>query len=114
MTSGAELEQNDAGLVPASTGWFVLNARDGRWFHKPGRGVSIPLTGCDEYEAETFFPMSGTSIQVLSPGEPNGTGRAVGLLLGGRGGRSVQRVVSGGDTGRRRRLRAVPPSQKTR
>jgi hypothetical protein len=24
----AELEQTDAGLVPASVGWFVLNARD--------------------------------------------------------------------------------------
>ena len=58
--------------MPASAGWFVLNAREGRWFHKPGRGDSIPLTGCDEYEAETYFPMLGMSIQVLSPGEPNG------------------------------------------
>ena len=69
----AKLEQTDAGLVPAGAGWFVLNARDGRWFHKPGRGDSIPLTGCDEYEAETFFPMLGMSIQVLSSGEPNST-----------------------------------------
>jgi uncharacterized cupin superfamily protein len=67
----ARLEETDAGLVPASTGWFVLNARDGRWFHRPGRGDSIPLTGCDEHEAETFFPMLGMSLQVLSPGEPN-------------------------------------------
>jgi uncharacterized cupin superfamily protein len=73
MVTEAELEQTDAGLVPAGTGWFVLNARDGRWFHKPGRGDSIPLTGCDEHEAETFFPMLGMSIQVMPPGEPNGT-----------------------------------------
>lgn len=59
--------------MPESPGWFVLNARDGRWFHKPGRGDSIPLTGCDEYEAETFFPMLGMSIQVIPPGEPNST-----------------------------------------
>jgi hypothetical protein len=49
----ADLKQTDAGLVPAGVGWFVMNARDGRWFHKPGRGDSIPLTGCDEHEAET-------------------------------------------------------------
>jgi uncharacterized cupin superfamily protein len=66
----AELEQTDAGLVPASTGWFVLNARDARWFHGAGRD-SLPLTGCNEFEAETYFPMLGMSIQVLSPGEPN-------------------------------------------
>jgi uncharacterized cupin superfamily protein len=69
----ARLEQTNAGLVPASAGWFVMNARDGRWFHKPGRGDSIPLTGCDEHEAETYFPMLGMSIQVLPPGEPNAT-----------------------------------------
>jgi uncharacterized cupin superfamily protein len=73
VVSEARLKQTDAGLVPAAAGWFVLNAREGRWFHKPGRGDSIPLTGCDEYEAETFFPMLGMSIQVLSPGEPNPT-----------------------------------------
>jgi hypothetical protein len=58
----AELKQTDAGLVPASTGWFVMNARDGRWFDKPGQGHSLPLTGDDEYEAETFFPMLGIAI----------------------------------------------------
>jgi uncharacterized cupin superfamily protein len=66
----AELRQTDAGLVPASTGWFVMNARDARWFHRPGRD-SLPLTGFDEHEAETYFPMLGMSIQVLEPGVPN-------------------------------------------
>jgi uncharacterized cupin superfamily protein len=69
----AELERTDAGLVPASRGWFVMNARDARWFDRPGRGNSLPLTGCDEYEAETFFPMLGMSIQVVGAGEPNAT-----------------------------------------
>jgi uncharacterized cupin superfamily protein len=50
-----------------------MNARDARWFDRPGRGNSLPLTGSDEYEAETYFPMHGMSIQVLPPGEPNGT-----------------------------------------
>ena len=71
MVPEAELEQTESGLVPMSSGWFVMNARDARWFHKPGQGDSLPLTGCDEFEAETYFPMLGMSIQVLAPGEPN-------------------------------------------
>jgi uncharacterized cupin superfamily protein len=73
MVPEAQLRDDGAGLVPASTGWFVLNARDSRWFQRPGRGDSLPLTGCDEFEAETYFPMLGMSIQVLPPSEPNGT-----------------------------------------
>jgi mannose-6-phosphate isomerase-like protein (cupin superfamily) len=65
------MEETGAGLVPASPGWFVMNARDARWFRRPGRADSLPLTGVDEFEAETYFPMLGMSIQVLSPGEPN-------------------------------------------
>ena len=71
MVPEAKLEDSGAGLVPASTGWFVMNAREARWFHRPGRGDNLPLTGSDEFEAETYFPMLGMSIQVLSPGEPN-------------------------------------------
>jgi uncharacterized cupin superfamily protein len=73
VVAEAELEEAEAGLVPASAGWFVMNARDARWFDKPGQGHSVPLTGHDEYEAETFFPMLGMAIRVVSPGEPTGT-----------------------------------------
>jgi uncharacterized cupin superfamily protein len=66
----AKLEDKGAGLVPQTAGWFVLNARDARWFDKPGQGHSVPLTGSDEYEAETFFPMLGMAIRVMNPGEP--------------------------------------------
>jgi hypothetical protein len=69
----ARLEQTDAGLVPATDGWFVMNPCDARWFEKPGQGHSLPLTGDDEYEAETFFPMLGMAIRVMGPGEPSGT-----------------------------------------
>ena len=69
----ARLEETDAGLVPAGTGWFVMNARDARWFHKPGQGDSVPLTGFDEFEAETYFPMLGMAIRVVGPGEPSTT-----------------------------------------
>jgi uncharacterized cupin superfamily protein len=73
MVPEAKLEDGGTGLVPTSEGWFVMNARDARWFHRPGRGDSLPLTGFDEFEAETYFPMHGMSIQVLPPGEPNCT-----------------------------------------
>lgn len=65
MVPEARLEDGGTGLVPVSDGWFVLNARAARWFHRPGRGDNLPLTGCDEFEAETYFPMLGMSIQVL-------------------------------------------------
>ena len=68
MVPEAELKQSEAGLVPASTGWFVMSTRDARWFDNPGRGHSVPLTGYDEYEAETFFPMLGMAIRVVNPG----------------------------------------------
>jgi hypothetical protein len=71
MIPEAELDQTRAGLVPTSPGWFVMNARDARWFHREGRGESLPLTGSDEFEAETYFPMLGISLVVLAPGEPN-------------------------------------------
>jgi uncharacterized cupin superfamily protein len=73
MVPEAELSDTGAGLVPASPGWFVMNARDARWVHRPGRGDNLPLTGSDEFEAETYFPMLGMAIQVLPPGEPNAT-----------------------------------------
>jgi hypothetical protein len=30
MVPEAKLEETEAGLVPASAGWFVMNARDAR------------------------------------------------------------------------------------
>jgi uncharacterized cupin superfamily protein len=71
MVPEAELARTEAGLVPASPGWFIMNAREARWFANPGRGHSVPLTGSDEYEVETFFPMLGMAIRVMEPGEPN-------------------------------------------
>ncbi len=72
MVPEARLDETDAGLVPASPGWFVMSARDARWFDNAGRGHSLPLTGYDEYEAETFFPMLGMAIRIVHPGQPTG------------------------------------------
>jgi uncharacterized cupin superfamily protein len=73
MVPEARLKDSGAGLVPEGAGWFVLNAREARWWDKPGQGHSLPLTGDDDYEAETFFPMLGMAIRVVSPGEPTTT-----------------------------------------
>ena len=73
MVPEAKLEETEAGLVPATQGWFVMNVRDARWRDQPGRGHSVPLTGADEYEAETFFPMLGMAIRVMNPGEVSTT-----------------------------------------
>jgi mannose-6-phosphate isomerase-like protein (cupin superfamily) len=69
----AELEETEAGLLPKNQGWFIMNALDTRWFDKPGQGHSVSLTGYNEYEAETFFPMLGMSIRVAGPGDATTT-----------------------------------------
>ncbi len=74
MVNEATLKQTDAGLVPDTTGWFVMNAREARWFRRVnGEAHSLPLTGFNEYEAETFFPMLGMAIRVLEPGAHSST-----------------------------------------
>lgn len=73
MVSEARLEDTGNGLVPVSQGWFVLNATEARWNSKPGQGFSLPLTGDDEFEAETYFPMLGMAIRIVDPDEPTTT-----------------------------------------
>jgi uncharacterized cupin superfamily protein len=68
----AELQATDAGLVPASEGWFVLNAEDARWIERPGRGHNLPFTGWTDEEAETYFPQLGIALVRLEPGQPVG------------------------------------------
>ncbi len=62
----APLEETGSGLVPAGAGWFVLNAREGRWRHREGRGERLP------FEGEAKFLQVGISLFVLAPGEPIG------------------------------------------
>ena len=69
MVPEAEFEDAGAGLVPKTVGWFVLDVRRARWSDKPEQGWSLPLTGKDEYEAETFFPMLGMALRVARAGE---------------------------------------------
>jgi uncharacterized cupin superfamily protein len=64
MVSEASLEAAEPGLVPKGEGWFVLNAREARWRHAPGRGAF------SELEGEPDFPQLGIGLFVLGPGEP--------------------------------------------
>jgi len=69
----AKLEDKGTGLVAAGKGWFVMNVRNARWSDKPGQGYACSVTGRDEYEAETFFPMLGMAIRVMGPGDVSTT-----------------------------------------
>jgi quercetin dioxygenase-like cupin family protein len=60
----ASLEETEHGLMPVGRGWFVLNARDARWFDTGGRGKEPGLQGKGD------FAQLGLGLTVLEPGEP--------------------------------------------
>jgi uncharacterized cupin superfamily protein len=64
MVPEAPLEQTEAGVVPKGDGWFVLNAKDARWYHADGRSAICDLEGDIE------FSQLGINIAVLGRGEP--------------------------------------------
>ena len=66
MVPEAPLEQTEHGLVPAGAGWFVVNARETRWYESDGMGVYTMFSS----EA-TRFEQLGFNIGILRPGEPN-------------------------------------------
>ena len=63
MVPEAPLERTEHGLVPSGEGWYVLNARDSRWYHAEGRSAF-----CD-FEGDQDFPQVGINVQVLGPGQ---------------------------------------------
>jgi uncharacterized cupin superfamily protein len=63
MVPEAPLEPAEGGLVPASGGWFVLNARDARW-------MEGHFGAYTRFEGEARFPKLGFNIGVLEPGQP--------------------------------------------
>jgi uncharacterized cupin superfamily protein len=50
--------------MPGGDGWFVLNAREARWWDKRGRGREVGLQGKGD------FSQLGVGLYVLGPGEP--------------------------------------------
>jgi uncharacterized cupin superfamily protein len=65
MAEEAGLARTESGLVPEGDGWFVVNAREARWWHHDTFGSAVT------FEGESRFGDFGINIQVLSPGEPN-------------------------------------------
>ncbi len=63
MVDEATLEPGEHGLVPTGEGWYILNARDARWYYAEGRGAFCDLEG------EQEFSQLGINVQVLGPGE---------------------------------------------
>jgi uncharacterized cupin superfamily protein len=63
----ASLADSGSGLVPAGEGWFVVNAREVRWFESDSHGFYAV------FEPESArFDQVGIGIGILRPGEPNG------------------------------------------
>jgi len=62
----AQQAKKEEGLVPETQGWFVVNARDARWWRHESFGSAVTFEGDD-----VRFPDFGINIQVLAPGQPN-------------------------------------------
>src|SRR6266536_2546465 len=67
MVPESRLEPTEHGLVPMRHGWFVLNAREARWYHTEGRSAICKFEG--EFEGEQDFLQLGINLSVLGPGE---------------------------------------------
>jgi uncharacterized cupin superfamily protein len=68
MVSESRLESTQHGLVPMGEGWFVLNAREARWYHEPGRSAICEFEGA--FDGELDFLQVGINLSVLEPGVP--------------------------------------------
>lgn len=62
--SEAPVEATEHGLVCKGDGWFVVNARETRWYESEGCGKHSNFGG------DIQFEQLGIGIQVLGPGEP--------------------------------------------
>ena len=65
MVPEAPLERAENGLAPGGAGWFVVNARDARWF----TGDFGAFTSFENANAR--FEELGVGIGILQPGQPN-------------------------------------------
>lgn len=66
MVPEAPLKRMEGGLAAEGSGWYVLNAREARWWQREGLGRS-----CD-FEGGADFPDLGFRLTVLQPGQPSG------------------------------------------
>jgi uncharacterized cupin superfamily protein len=64
MPPEAKLTETGSGLAPEGEGWFVVNARDVRWFSTEGNGRFCT------FEGDERWPTLGFGLHVLEPGQP--------------------------------------------
>jgi uncharacterized cupin superfamily protein len=64
MVEEARLVPTENGLVPEGEGWFVVNAREARWWDS-----EVYDRYC-RFQGEARFPQVGFNISVLEPGRP--------------------------------------------
>ena len=65
MVREAPLERGEHGAGPAADGWFVLNARDARWFE-------TELGSFTQFEGgNVHFPELGIGLAIVQPGRPS-------------------------------------------
>jgi uncharacterized cupin superfamily protein len=64
MVQEAKVKQTEPGLVPEGEGWFVVNARESRWYESEDFGRWT------RFEGEPRFPDLGINVSVLEPGKP--------------------------------------------
>jgi uncharacterized cupin superfamily protein len=60
----ATVKESENGLVCQGDGWFVVNAREIRWYESEGWGTFSNFGG------DTVFEQLGFGITVLGPGRP--------------------------------------------
>jgi uncharacterized cupin superfamily protein len=66
MVDEAPMKDEGNGLFPEGDGWFVVNAREARWYDDGGLGYYTP------FEGGSRFPRLGVNLAVLEPGQANG------------------------------------------
>jgi uncharacterized cupin superfamily protein len=59
----APLDDGGYGLRPRGEGWFVLNTREGAWWHAERRGAMC------FFEGDVDFSQLGINVSVLGPGQ---------------------------------------------
>ena len=64
MVGEAQLTRTENGLVPKGEGWFVVNAREARWWE------SDAFDRYCRFQGDVHFPEVGFNISVLLPGRP--------------------------------------------
>lgn len=64
MVQEANLVRSESGLVPQGEGWYVVNARETRWYENDEFGSYA------NFEGDVRFAELGINIGVLGPGQP--------------------------------------------